>query len=136
MKIPIFHVISWYWNFVEKPESPKNLWTLCISTKFSREEISWNYGIYAVSKTGSCNQIYLLLLFLKSENFLEIPFKILICTIFYNKNVRTFRTLLIIQLYTVWKESKYGVFSGPYSVLIQENTDQKKLRIWTLVTQW
>ena len=34
-----------------------------------------------------------------------------------------------------WKEAKYGVFSGPYSVQIQENTDEKKLRIWTLFTQ-
>ena len=33
---------------------------------------------------------------------------------------------------TVWKVSKYGVFSGPYSARIQENTDKKKLRIWTL----
>ena len=24
----------------------------------------------------------------------------------------------------------------PYSVRMQENTDQKKLRIWTLFTQW
>ena len=38
--------------------------------------------------------------------------------------------------------SKYGVFSGPYlrsispySVQMRENTDQKKLRIWTLFTQ-
>ena len=60
---------------------------------------------------------------------------------------------------TVWKVSKYGVFSGPYFpalglnteiywteyvnlrskspylVRIQENTDQKKLRVWTLSTQ-
>ena len=46
---------------------------------------------------------------------------------------------------TVWKVSKYGVFSGPYfplfwskspnSIRIQENMDQKKLRIWTLFTQ-
>ena len=27
-------------------------------------------------------------------------------------------------------------FFGPYSVHIQENTDQKKLRIWTLLTQY
>ena len=49
---------------------------------------------------------------------------------------------------TAWKVSKYGVFSGPYfpvfglnteiygkssySFRIQENTAQKKLRIWTL----
>ena len=28
--------------------------------------------------------------------------------------------------------SKYGVFSGLYSVRMWENTDQKKFRIWTL----
>ena len=32
--------------------------------------------------------------------------------------------------------SKYGVFSGPYSVQMRESTDQEKLRIWTLFTQW
>ena len=55
---------------------------------------------------------------------------------------------------TAWKVSKYGVFSGPYfpafelnterysslripySVRMRENTDQKKLRIRTLFTQW
>ena len=53
----------------------------------------------------------------------------------------------------MWKVTKYGVFfwsvfscirteygnllrKTPYSVRIQENTDQKKLRIWTLFTQW
>ena len=36
---------------------------------------------------------------------------------------------------TAWKVSKYGVFSGSYLVWIQENTDQKKLRVWTLFTQ-
>ena len=35
----------------------------------------------------------------------------------------------------MWNVSKYGVFSGPYSVRMRENTDQKKLRIWTLFTQ-
>ena len=58
------------------------------------------------------------------------------------------------SLNTGWKVSKYGVFSGPYfphsdwirrdirilrispySVRMRENTDQKKLRIWTLFTQ-
>ena len=55
---------------------------------------------------------------------------------------------------TAWKVSKYGVFSGPYfpafglntefflvrispySVQMWENTDQKKLGIWALSTQW
>ena len=38
-------------------------------------------------------------------------------------------------MFIVWNVSKYGVLSGPYSVQVQENTDQKKLRIWTLFTQ-
>ena len=41
--------------------------------------------------------------------------------------------------HTARKVSKYGVFNGPYfsvfSPRIEENTDQKKLRIWTLFTQ-
>ena len=43
---------------------------------------------------------------------------------------------------TAWKVSKYGVFSGPYfpvfsrNAEIWENTDQKKLHIWTLFRQW
>ena len=37
---------------------------------------------------------------------------------------------------TAWKVSKYGVFSGPYSVRMRENTDQEKLRIWTFFMQW
>ena len=50
---------------------------------------------------------------------------------------------------TVQKASKYRVFSGPYfprfrlnsqrygvSVPKRENTDQKRLRVWTLFTQY
>ena len=43
---------------------------------------------------------------------------------------------------TAWKVSKDGVFSGPYfpafglnTEIYGVNTDQKKLRIWTLFTQ-
>ena len=35
-----------------------------------------------------------------------------------------------------WKVFQYGIFSGPCSVRMRENTGQKKLRIWTLFTQW
>ena len=38
--------------------------------------------------------------------------------------------------FTAWKVSKYGGFSGPYLAQIQENTNQKKLHIFTLFTQW
>ena len=40
---------------------------------------------------------------------------------------------------TAWKVSKYVVFSDPYFLIFRlntGNTDQKRLRIWTLFTQW
>ena len=42
----------------------------------------------------------------------------------------------IFFLTALQKVSKYRVFSGPYSVRMRENTDQKKLCNWTLFTQW
>ena len=37
-----------------------------------------------------------------------------------------------------WIRTEYGDIgsTSPYSVRMRENTDQKKLRIWTLFTQW
>ena len=35
-----------------------------------------------------------------------------------------------------WKVSKYVVFSGPYFPVFMLNTEPKKLRIWTVFTQW
>ena len=35
---------------------------------------------------------------------------------------------------TASKVSKYGNFFGPYFLVYGLNTDQKKLRIWTLFT--
>ena len=64
-----------------------------------------------------------------------------------------FSYITILIKSTAWKVTICGVFSGPYfpvfglntyrvlrskprySVQIKENTDQKKLRIWTLFTQ-
>ena len=63
-----------------------------------------------------------------------------------------FGFIRIEYLNTAWKGSKHGVLSGPYfpvfglnteiyskspySVRIQENTDQKELRVWTIFMQW
>ena len=44
--------------------------------------------------------------------------------------------LLLTCLTNAWNVSKYGVFSGPYSVRMRENTDQKKFRFWKHFTQW
>ena len=47
--------------------------------------------------------------------------------------VQQLRQKQFYMINTAWKVSKYGVFPGQYvlySDWIQENTDQKKLRIW------
>ena len=51
---------------------------------------------------------------------------------------RAFLWEIIVVSVNAWKGSKYVVFLVPilmYSVRIQENTDQKKLRIWHFFTQ-
>ena len=73
------------------------------------------------------------------------------CPEFLNFNFgvsKLFRQKTFNQSVEIWsKNSKPGSihwvksvqvrsFSSPYSVRIQENTDQKKLHIWTLFTQW
>ena len=48
-----------------------------------------------------------------------------------NINLKTIsKTALLIPstIFTAWEVSEYGVFSGPYSVQIPENKDQKKIR--------
>ena len=52
-KIPQFHLISWSVNFAERhsfrrvsDESPKTLRKLCLSAKFTDQQIRWNYGIF------------------------------------------------------------------------------------------
>ena len=62
-----------------------------------------------------------------------------------NSNSNNWNSNIMWPNHTSWKVSKYGVFPGPYfptfssispySIRMWENTDQKKLRIWTLFTQ-
>ena len=59
-----------------------------------------------------------------------------------------YRNVTLLKTLTAWKKAKYGVFSciwteyghllrkSAYTVWIRENTDQKKLCIWRLFTQW
>ena len=51
-KIPLFHLISSCWNFVEMhsfrivlTKVPKTMRKQCLSTKSQYQEIRWNYGI-------------------------------------------------------------------------------------------
>ena len=51
-KIPWFHLISWGGNFAERHsfrvvsgDLPKTLQKLCLSTKFPKQKIRWNYGV-------------------------------------------------------------------------------------------
>ena len=55
--------------------------------------------------------------------------------IYFTEYLQTVLLLFEVPI-TGWKVSKYGVFSAPYSVRMQENRDQKKLCIWTLFMQW
>ena len=55
----IFHLISWCENFVEthsyrivSEDSPETMRKLCLSTKFSHQEIRWNYGTFRNVKLG------------------------------------------------------------------------------------
>ena len=41
-----------------------------------------------------------------------------------------------VQIRSIWTEYREIRRISPYSVRIRENTYQKKLRIWTLFTQW
>ena len=41
-----------------------------------------------------------------------------------------------VQIRSIWTEYREIRRISPYSVRILENTYQKKLRIWTLFTQW
>ena len=62
---------------------------------------------------------------------------VLLSSIFTNSDTHLFTNYSF--AITAWKVFKYGVFLFrifPYSVRMQENTDQKKLRIWTIFTQW
>ena len=52
-KIPKFHLILWYRNFVESfcralGNSPKPMRKLCLSTKFPHQDIRWNFGILRI----------------------------------------------------------------------------------------
>ena len=49
--------------------------------------------------------------------------------------VKTLKNYILARLITVGKVSKYGVFSGPYFPSFGQNTDQRKRRIWTLLSQ-
>ena len=67
---------------------------------------------------------------------------------FYRGSSKVKEKSIFLRIFTSWKVSKYGVFFSlyfpvfvlnteiSYSVQIQENTDQKKPRIWTRFTQW
>ena len=65
-KMPKFHLISWYGNFVERNsfrgasrDLPKTLPKLCLSTKFPYQGIKWHFGnlsseTYLFLETSEC----------------------------------------------------------------------------------
>ena len=94
------------------------------------------------------------LIYSKSSSLTESNSLTLCILVFKLNSVWSIASWLYSNPSTTWKVSKYGVFSGPYfpafglnteiywirrftySVEMRENTDPKKLRIWTLFTQW
>ena len=56
------------------------------------------------------------------------------CNLLHEKCPNT--DMFLVCVFLIW--TVYGdlLRKSPYSVQIQENTDEKKLRIWTLCTQW
>ena len=76
---------------------------------------------------------------------LELVFNIALSNYFHTKtkqNAKDFYQQLLLNLWSLSLREKYPsteyflLCISPYSVRIWENTDQKKLRIWTLVTQY
>ena len=63
------------------------------------------------------------------QGFLSWNFRDTRITVFKNNSGKLLLILKINQAsdesHTTWKVSKYGVFSGPYSIRTQENTNQK-----------
>ena len=58
---------------------------------------------------------------------------------FFRANFSALNKPILVLRSTAWKVSKYGVFSGLYFPVFSPNagnTDQKKLSIWILFTQW
>ena len=92
-------------------------------TKFSKLYITNDFVTVAI-------QIFLLL-FIHFSIFIHVFF---ISFLFFHGFPWHFKRRLLnnYKPVTAWKVSKYGVFSGPYWFRMQESTDQKKLRIWTL----
>ena len=94
-------------------------------TKFSKLYITNDFVTVAIQT--------FLLLFIHFSIFIHVFF---ISFLFFHGFPWYFKRRLLnnYKPVTAWKVSKY-VFSGLYWFQMQENTDQKKLRIWTLFVQ-
>ena len=106
--------LSWYSDI-----SSKHRWTLSNEVFWTIKhlfDVSLKQGVFSEKPKITC---------------------VLLSSIFTNSDTHLFTNYSF--AITAWKVFKYGVFLSrifPYSVRMQENTDQKKLRIWTIFTQW
>ena len=94
-------------------ELPKTMRKLYLSTKFPHQEIRWNYGIFHSEQffetpLDHCSMSHVQRTFLNNN---DLYLKINFCTCILNNC-------------TVWKVSKYGVFSGLYFYVFSPNTEK------------
>ena len=87
-------------------------------------KVTWLLSIHTLIK------IFLFKVFLSIKIHFDVSLFCEIGNLYINDAM-----ILWIFLPTAWKVSKYGVFSGSYFPVFGLNTDQKKLRIWTLKGQ-
>ena len=67
------------------------------------------------------------------QNLLKVNNKAILYTCVKSVQIRSFFLSVFSRIRTEYGEI---LRISPYSVRMRENTDQKKLRIWTLFTQW
>ena len=58
------------------------------------------------------------------------------CTIVCGSNLRHLYEIYLVMRYSIRNEYRDSRDRSTYSVLTWENTDLKKLQIWTLIKQW
>ena len=70
------------------------------------------------------------------QNLLKVNNKTILYTCVKSVQIRSFFLPVFSRIRTEYGEIASYPRISSYSVRIRENTDQKKLRIWTLFTQW
>ena len=108
------------------------MWTALLYLNYSFSFQQWNLNQEVIFPNSSIDS---------KLGFLDIALAGLLSSSQFNKKMDCMKSVQIRSFF--WSlfsciRTKYGDLRSkpPYSVPIQENTNQKKLLIWTLFTQW